>query len=207
MTANTTTLTIHNHKWRIERSKETKPVYWQSKELDKLPKYHKANLGTTVIVRGRKSYLTDSQGNLLLKNTKSVGKPKYWVLNGQELYSGNLHRRSRAALTYKYHEYLTPYIKEAFKEPIVLEEGEYVEIKVRIYEHLRPAMPDASNLWLWVKWFEDSLQEAGILPDDSRKYVKSSGGIELYEPKLGDNEKIQFIVSIKDIKSMDGYGI
>jgi hypothetical protein len=190
-------VTIPSHKWRMETVKEQKPSYWESKHIDKLPIKWKKALSDKVIKVGRKLYLSDNLGNLFIKNPKSMGKPKYWVLNGQEMYSGNLHKRSRASLANKYHQWFKPYIEAQIPRPIEIGEYQFLRITCIVEEVKRPQMPDPSNLWPWIKWFEDSLQELGLLKDDARAYVKDTGRIIVKEALEGE-EKISFLIEVVD---------
>jgi hypothetical protein len=115
------------------------------------------------------------------KKSKKSGKPKYWTINGQGLYNATLHYRLRGTITKYFHDYLSKYIKKQItKEDIkTLSQGfadnKVIGVSVDIYEVKRGKMPDIRNMWLWGKWFEDALQECGIIPDDNPNYVIESG--------------------------------
>jgi hypothetical protein len=117
------------------------------------------------------------------KKSKKSGKPRYWTINGQGLYNATLHFRLRGTITKYFHKYLSKYIREQ----IIAEEIQTINllvhpksfiklgISVDIYEVRRGKMPDVGNMWLWCKWFEDALQDCGVIPDDNPDYVIESG--------------------------------
>ena len=57
-------------------------------------------------------------------------------------------------------------------------------------------MPDVSNLWLWIKWFEDALQESNIIPDDNPDYVIESGRIRYHFVDSINLRKLIFTIKI-----------
>lgn len=115
------------------------------------------------------------------KKSKKTGKPTYWIVNGQGLYNATLHYRLRGAITKYFHKYLSRYIKDQITEEdvraleLAFKNHMVIGVSVDIYEVKRGKMPDIRNMWLWGKWFEDALQECGVIPDDNPNYVIESG--------------------------------
>ncbi len=156
------------------KSKKTNPKYWLWKDREKLPLKYKSILKSTPLIVLGKMYCADNQNNRLLKNTNKAGKPNIWILNGQELYSGTLDWRLRKNIAEYYHNYFRKYIKEQLTI-IRIPSGKYLSISCDIYEIKRGNMPDVSNMWLLEKFFEDALQEEGIIKDDCPDIVLESG--------------------------------
>lgn len=156
-------------------SKSQKPKYWLFKDLAKIPKKYRHNLSTEALVIGKMIYAKTTDNERIIKNTKSLGKPKVWTLNGQMLYSGVMHHSLRAKIRDHYHKLFRGCIKDANLKAIDIPLGSSLKISVDIYELNKGHLPDALNLWPLIKWFEDTLVELGIIPDDSPKYVRSSG--------------------------------
>ena len=153
---------MEKREWRVEipewantyqKSAKAAPKYWEHKNRDKLPKKHAERLCVTPLIIGKKAYCCDSEGQRFLKNTKTVGKPNLWILNGQDLYNATVNWRLRKTIAQFYHKYFSNYIK-AQLQPIELKEGEKFSISCDIYEIKRSPMPDASNMWLLEKFFE-----------------------------------------------------
>lgn len=119
---------------------------------------------------------------LVAKKSKKTGKPKYWIVNGQGLYNATLHYRQRGLITKYFHAYLSEYIKKmcpedikAIHDTVTKESSIKISTSVDIYEIRRGRIPDVGNMWLWIKWFEDALQECGVIEDDNPDYVIESG--------------------------------
>lgn len=159
---------------RYQKSAKTLAKYWLYKDKEKLPKKYQENLRTAPLILRGKAYCCDNEGNRFVKNTKKAGKPNYWILNGQDLYNAVLNWRLRRTVAEYYHKYFAGFIKNQLR-PISIPEGYFLSISCDIYEIKRNPMPDISNMWLLEKFFEDALQECGIIPDDSPDYVLESG--------------------------------
>lgn len=128
----------------------------------------------------------------VIKNTRVAGTPKYWVLNGQSLYSGNMHQMVRNKVTNLVHEYLSSFIGEVV--PIELKTGEYLKIRCILAELKGVANWDCSNKWPWIKWFEDTMVESGKISEDKITVVRSSGEIYFHEVENISERSITFVV-------------
>lgn len=184
-------------KWQnyFEKSKKANPKYWLWKDRDKLPKKHKTNLNRSPILKGSKLYCQDSEGNLFIKNTNKVGKPNLWILNGQDLYNASLNWRLRKNVAEYFHKYFALYITRQLN-PIFIPEGKHLSISCDIYEIKRGNMPDASNMWLLEKFFEDALQECGIIKDDGPDIVEESGRKRYHWVQTPEERKLVFTIKL-----------
>jgi len=141
---------------------------------------------------------------VVAKKSRKSGRPRYWTINGQGLYSATLHYRLRSKLTDYFHRYLSKHIKNQISKKdiqelnsLVFPDSEYkLSISLDIYEIRRGKMPDVSNLWLWIKWFEDALQESNIIPDDNPDYVIESGRIRYHFVDSINLRKLIFTIKI-----------
>jgi hypothetical protein len=136
---------------------------------------------------------------LLAKKSKKTGKPRWWTINGQGLYNATLHFRARGKITKYFHKKLSKYIREQITEDeqkrldlVHPESSIKYGISVDIYEVRRGVMPDIGNMWLWPKWFEDALQECGVIPDDDPDYVIESGRKRYYWVDTAEERKLVF---------------
>lgn len=141
--------------------------------------FMKENLFTTISV-----VIPEFQRQYVLaKKTKATGKPRMWTINGQSIYNAAMHHYTRASVTNYFHNYLSKYIKEQINDEMMSLIKSNVgknlpyklSISLDIYEIKRGKIPDVGNLWLWIKWFEDALQECNVIPDDNPDYVIESG--------------------------------
>ena len=137
---------------------------------------------------------------LLAKKSKKTGKPRWWTINGQGLYNATLHYRARGKITKYFHKYLSKYIEEQLTDEdyelvnSTVHRGTAVRlgISLDIYEVKRGKMPDIGNMWLWIKWFEDALQDCGFITDDNPDYVIESGRKRYYWIDTAEKRKLVF---------------
>ena len=134
------------------------------------------------------------------KKSKKTGKPRWWTINGQSLYNATLHFRLRSTVTKYFHKYLSKYIREQISEEniqtistLVTPDSKYkLGVSVDLYEVRRGKMPDIGNMWLWCKWFEDALQDCGVIPDDNPDYVIESGRKRYFWVDTAEERKLVF---------------
>jgi hypothetical protein len=175
------------------RSKAIRAKYWLAKDIDKLPLKHRENLSSVPMIYRGKAYLQDNNGQRFLKNTKTVGLENKIILNGQDLYNGKYDWQTRAKIAEYYHSYFGDYIANQL-EIIPIVEGKTLSIGCDIYEIKRGTMPDASNMWLLEKFFEDALQECGVIPDDGPDYVTESGRKRYHWVETAEERKLVFTI-------------
>ena len=143
-------------------------------------------------------------------------KFKYFKINGQALYSGNLHPRVRALVVEKMHEYISGFLPEnldltgmyplktslQFYAPVT-----YGDVRLKQNKKTKDFvlcwkvpnigyMPswDADNQWIWGKCFNDVLKIKGIIPDDNVHYIKSSGEVIWEEVSSLEERKLVFTI-------------
>lgn len=132
--------------------------------------------------------------NLVLsKKGRKTGKPKVWTVNGQSLYNASLHFISRAKVTDYFHKYLSKYIKEQItKSQIQSLISHQLSISLDIYEIKKGKLPDIGNLWIWIKWFEDALQECEVIPNDNSDIIIESGRTRYHWVETSEQRKLVF---------------
>lgn len=137
---------------------------------------------------------------LLSKKSKKTGKPRYWTVNGQSLYNASLHFTARARVTNYFHNYLIKHIVKQITPSQIIKLHQNLEadpncklsISLDIYEIKRGRMPDIGNMWIWIKWFEDALQDCMIIPNDNPNYVIESGRKTYHWVNDPSERKLQF---------------
>jgi len=168
---------------KILASKSRRPTYY--KKTDKIPKkYQKYSFSG--------NYLVDDHGKRILKNTRTVGKEIYQQLSGNNLLSGygSYHMRAKIAKRLK-----------AFYKPFVLNyvktHGPITTFPLRIewdvYKYIGTPNWDASNLFFYYKYFEDTLFEKGVelIPDDNVSFITWSPGPKIIP--VDDPTKQKFV--------------
>ena len=141
---------------------------------------------------------------VVAKKSRKSGRVRYWTVNGQGLYNATLHYRLRSKITKYYHKYLSKYINEQITSKQIQELSQLVypgskhklSMSVDIYDINRSKMPDVGNLWLWLKWFEDALQESKIIPEDNLDYVIESGRTRYHFVDNEDNRRLIFTIKL-----------
>jgi len=180
-------------------SNKTSPKYWLWKDRLKLPLKYKKYLSRVPLIKGKNKFCKNLEGERLLKNTKKVGTPNKWILNGQDLYNGKLHHTQRSKMVTYFHDYFGKFIIEQLPEPIVPPEGYTLSVSCEIYEIRRTHIPDASNMWILEKIFEDALQICNIIASDAPDIVRESGRKRYNWVKTPEERKLVFIIAlIKD---------
>lgn len=178
-------ITINLPITHVELSKKRKAKYY--KQGVKIPKRFTKEKGYYF---GPDKILRDSEGNKVIANPRSVGKPRLWKINGQALYSGNLHPLARKKITPYMKKYLGTYLDRV--QTII----DY-PIQIRAIRHEVPGTMrwDIDNQnWIWMKWFQDALVDKGIIPDDNVEYIRRTGDTEVIFVDSEEDRKLTFII-------------
>lgn len=164
-------------------SKKRQPKYYTKEDI--LPKKYKNN-------NFRGKYLVDAYGKRIVKNIRSVGTPRYEKLSGNNLLSGYGSHHIRAKIAKELKEFYKPFVKEFVKK-----NGKFTTFPLRVewdvYTELEAENWDASNLFFYYKYFEDTLflPDIQLIPDDCVKYITFSPGIKIIP--VDDWEQRKFI--------------
>jgi len=141
---------------------------------------------------------------VIAQKSRKSGRMRYWTVNGQGLYNATLHFRARGKITAYFHSYLKRYIKKQITKKHIKFINDHVfvdslfklSISLDIYEVKRPKMPDIGNMWLWIKWFEDALQESDVIIDDNSDYIIESGRKRYHWVDNTEERKLIFHINI-----------
>ena len=127
-----------------------------------------------------------SSGIPVIKNSKTIDKPRYFVINGQDLYSGKFEREARGNLIYKLHDYFKQFIVDC---PI-LDSNFRHRLVLTWYIQENTVCPDYDNLWIVEKVLLDVMvKDLKVLKDDKHIYMK--GGSKDYEYRETEGFKIE----------------
>src|SRR5690606_9840707 len=110
-------------------------------------------------------FLVDvATGQPIIANTKTVGKPRFWVVNFQDIWNQTVTKMRRAFLINKLKDILKPFIENSVKIT------EY-PVEIRIYIFDTNINTDISNKGvIYIKVIEDLLVKTNRLTDDSINY-------------------------------------
>lgn len=173
---------------RVKMSDKRRATYYEKGKKNKLPlKYTNDpkryvflphRVGKRVVV-----YLTDTTTNQrVVKNSKSVGTPRYKVINGQYIYDGSLVKEARNKVLQTVKGFFSPFVDAL--EPIPLED---FPIRIEVELHY-PMLADNGMPWdidnhfyIYQKAFQDVLtghrdkdkkpRNKIIIPEDDNLFV------------------------------------
>jgi len=143
---------------KIAESRRAKPFLKGKRKIPK--KYQNEN------------FEFDSKGRLINKNNGSVvpsnpmvcGKPRYWKINGQDIYNQKIKFTDRAKIVGLLHEYFGKHLVQLrdFKFPD--------KIGVRIIFYVLDEGKnniDNDNKWIYEKVIQDTMTQLSIISDDN----------------------------------------
>lgn len=137
-----------------------------------------------------KNRLIDNNGECVVANPRTIGKPKYVTINGQALYNARMSPHIRSKIVNAVKDSFVPHIQGI--EPI---ENLPVRISLKLYDTIRQANWDLDNQWLYNKCFQDLIVKHGILPDDDIKYITKAGAPEFCPVDNEQDRKLVFIIT------------
>lgn len=137
----------------------------------------------------------------IIANPKKVGTPKWYLIKGQDIYSGNLREHQRGFVMDKIKEYYYPFIKDL--KPISFYP---CKIKCDVYDTIKNFYGkdnselggrwDMDNLmYPYLKAFPDLLTVQGILRDDDRLHLPST--IPAYFVPIENHEDRKLVFTIE----------
>lgn len=164
---NVITITVPNFTEyiKVAESKKLKPIV---KGKRKIPKKY---LDETKYSFDDKNRLIElSTGKLVPGNPNVVGKPRYWRVNGQDIYNQKVKTFQRNNYIGMLHNYFSNLFEKEFenirikKFPLNLSIIFYVK-------DMQDHNIDNDNKWIWEKVIQDTLVESKILPDDNPRII------------------------------------
>lgn len=136
-------------------------------------------------------YHRDS-GLPVVANPRTAGKPRYWVVNFQQIWNQSITKQDRAGKVGKLKDILEPYIKKI--KPI---KTFPVEISITMFDTQCPV--DVSNRGaIYTKVIEDLLVTNGKLPDDNIDYVNCSGRTKFIKVENVEEKRMEIRISKSD---------
>ena len=140
-----------------------------------------------------KGRLIDDNGECVVANPRTIGKPKYMTINGQALYNARMSPHIRSKIVNAVKDSFDPHLNGT--QPI---EKLPVRISLKLYDTIRQANWDLDNQWLYNKCFQDLLVKKGIIPDDDIKYITAAGAPEFVPVDNEQDRKLVFTISSEE---------
>lgn len=174
------TITVKDYPDKVLIAKARRPKYYLSLDSKltgnrEIPKTFQNPEKYTFDDRG--ILVKRSTGEPQLANPQTAGKPRYWVVNFQDIWNGNMAKQDRAMKVDRLKNILRPYIEQI--DPIMTFP---IGIEIVIFDTECPV--DISNKGvIYTKVIEDLLVNTNkdkednkhIIPDDSIEYINDSG--------------------------------
>jgi hypothetical protein len=192
----TIVITVPDYPDKVMIAKSRRSVFYVSmtasvKGRTDIPKRYKS----AHYVFDARGVLTDVRtGNPVLANPRTAGKPRYWVVNFQDIWNQNLTKQTRASYTGLLKDIFRPFIR---KMKVITEFP--LELNLRLYDLECPV--DVSNKGvIYTKIIEDLMVTEGRIPDDSVEYINCSGRtkfIRITDPK---KKRMEIVISKSDNK-------
>lgn len=192
-------ITINNFSEYIKKTEKVRPIpYIKGKcrlpkkyEDDSLYEWRKIKYwGKNIEARFDKNTLNNK--DFLIANSKTANKSRYVKVNGQEVYNQAGGSFNRAFMRNILHTYFNEYIKDV--KPIEDIEVYPLSIWIKFYIHdMGKHNIDNDNKWPWRKFFQDSLIEAGIIPDDNVHVINDNRETTYLIPPT-EEQKMEIIV-------------
>lgn len=169
---------------RISEARRAKPFLKNSKR--KLPKKYQ----TEEYIWNKKGQLiNDKTGSLVASNSITVGKPREWRINGQDIYNQKIKHTTRGGIMKKLHDKFNPYLKDIkplTEFPVDLYIKFYIQDARKIDD--RSKNIDNDNKWIYHKVIQDCLRDLKKIPDDELDYI------------TGNFHKTYFVDNPEDVK-------
>lgn len=194
------TIIVPEYPEMIKLSEKRRPKYYLREEEDKLPKKYSG-----------KYYFTDNKiysletHEPILKNTVSVGTPRYERVNFQKLWNGTVARHARAKMSNVLGEFYSNIFREQLPKDIQIEEHECFNVRYDFYNVINGDSADLDNLAHWhIKTSLDILtkrrtpnekqsHKLDIIEDDSLKYIR---GVSYYFTECEKPEDRKLVITL-----------
>jgi hypothetical protein len=128
-----------------------------------------------------------------LANPQLAGQPRYWVVNFQDIWNGNMAKQSRAARVDKLKDILRPYIEKV--KPI---KKFPIEVAIVIYD-VSMATDISNRGAIYTKVIEDLLVSEGVIPDDKVQYINCSGSCRYVQVSRIEEKRMEVLIFSGDI--------
>lgn len=151
---------------KVLLSKVRRPVYYNIKNATK----------TQLDKVGAKFYFNEKQllinGDTLqpiVKNKRTVGKPRYWKVNFQQIWNQAITKQARANIIHKLEDLVRPSISKC---PVI----NVFPLAVELIIYDTGIRQDVHNRGVvYHKVFADLLQQLGKIPNDTSEYINEAG--------------------------------
>ena len=146
----------------------------------------------------------------VISNLKKVGTPRFYLIKGQDIYSGNLREHFKGFVMTEIKKCYRKYVQNI---PVI---NEYpIKIEAELHDTIKNPYHnikgehgshwDIDNyVYPYMKAFPDLLVELGKLKDDDRLHLTQSIGVKFIPIDNHEDRKLVFIISLDDRAELEG---
>lgn len=131
-------------------------------------------------------------GKVVVKNSRTAGKPRYRKVNGNDIYNGNINTHARANLVRNIHNYFIPYLKDIKLPDDINIYPLTLELIFKMHDKGKFNI-DNDNKWIWRKCIQDTLTELKIISDDNNDIINRNEEETLFIP---EDQAQQLIINL-----------
>ena len=201
-----TSIVIPKYIRQIQVSKHRRATYYKVGEK-KIPKKYDTfpfeKFGNTLFL------CNPGTKTRVIKNSKSVGTPRYLAINGQKFYSGFASEHERMAIVYglkDYYEEIITALAPITVFPI------YIKYVYFAKTEIGDSIADLDNLsYCYTKTFQDWLTLTKKIPEDNTRYIRSFQP-EIFPVETDEERKLIILIykydpniTIKELKKLNLY--
>ena len=140
----------------------------------------------------KNGYLVNDNGQKIVANPRSAGKPNLMPLSGNRLIIAS--NPVRINMTRHLKKFFKPFVADYVNKHGMIEQYP-LKVTWDVYTTVNPKLPnwDISNMFFYYKYFEDCLfDEPKLIHDDNIRYITWSGGIKLHPIDRWEDRKFVF---------------
>lgn len=140
----------------------------------------------------------------ILSNPTKIGTPKYYLIKGQDIYSGNLREHFKGMVMDKIKQSYFPYVRDMpviDVYPIKIDCELYDTIKNpyhKVDHHLGQRWDIDNYVYPYMKAFPDLLTSLKKIKDDDRLHLPSAIAVKFIPISNHEDRKLVFTISIDD---------
>ena len=181
-------LSISRYLTHVQMSEHQRAKYLKWKNRNQ----KKVGLARLPLQKGPGGLALDKDGEKILLNPRTAGKPKFNKLSGNAFFSGYGSIAIRRKMAGELKQFFVDAINASDLEPIT----EYpIQIGWEIHCPVGQGNWDLDNLWFYKKFFIDALRDTGILREDTINEITSLVGPKFFP--VDDEEKRKMVFTFK----------
>ncbi len=138
-------------------------------------------------------FILDENGEKIVSNIRTVGKPKFWVVNFQDIYNNIIRFQARNTIIIKLKNEFLPWIDRSTLHEVDFTNWYPLKIELFIFSKEMPVDVDNKGA-LYFKIFQDIIKDKYI-KDDSSEFINDTGRVKWIKINEDQEEKMIFRIT------------